>query len=453
MSEDTNKIPQKSDQIEYIKSWKDRECFETLCAFANTKGGTLYIGMTDNSIVDSIVTGVPDAKNVSIELKIKIEESLNIIPTIDVDKKEGKDIVQIEIELSNNPVKHNDICYIRENSVNRKLEENTHTEFKEFWIKEGDYFKSLCAFCNTGGGTLYFGINDDGEAVGVQKKNSNNIIGFVNLDTLSETLSQQIYAKLKIIPEVKRVKINEKDIVRVEVNSKDFPVTYNGRCYKRSDRINLELTMEELSDFILKKKLQSAINLTDKSMKFDVGKIKENQNQLRLLIQSSDKMSQTYPNKSISTNNTPSSKEKAVIVQTLNKTKHTKKMSRQPIISTVMSAAMLFSFSAFSWFSFEKFDNIDNSMNKLSNSVSSFNKQAKKLVENIEVLSRMNGSGQENSEPINSQMRPFTKAERKSSPKLERDRPNQYDQILKDTEEKTKKKKVKKIKTTDQRLF
>lgn len=51
------------------------------------------------------------------------------------------------------------------------IQESQTVEFKESWRDE--YLKTICAFANTDGGTLYVGINDKGEAVGVD--NSKNL--------------------------------------------------------------------------------------------------------------------------------------------------------------------------------------------------------------------------------------------------------------------------------------
>ena len=45
------------------------------------------------------------------------------------------------------------------------LQESQTVEFKESWRDE--FLKTVCAFANTDGGTLYIGINDQGEVVGV----------------------------------------------------------------------------------------------------------------------------------------------------------------------------------------------------------------------------------------------------------------------------------------------
>lgn len=45
------------------------------------------------------------------------------------------------------------------------IQESQTVEFKESWRDE--YLKTICAFANTDGGTLYVGVNDKGEVVGV----------------------------------------------------------------------------------------------------------------------------------------------------------------------------------------------------------------------------------------------------------------------------------------------
>jgi len=43
--------------------------------------------------------------------------------------------------------------------------ENQHTEFKQIW--KDAFLKSICAFANAQGGTLYVGMNDKGEVTGI----------------------------------------------------------------------------------------------------------------------------------------------------------------------------------------------------------------------------------------------------------------------------------------------
>jgi len=66
------------------------------------------------------------------------------------------------------PEQQNIECFMARNNKktnNMILQESQTVEFKESWRDE--FLKTVCAFANTDGGTLYIGINDQGEVVGV----------------------------------------------------------------------------------------------------------------------------------------------------------------------------------------------------------------------------------------------------------------------------------------------
>ena len=46
------------------------------------------------------------------------------------------------------------------------MKEDQHIEFKESWHDE--YTRYVSAFCNTQGGVLYIGLNDNGTVVGIE---------------------------------------------------------------------------------------------------------------------------------------------------------------------------------------------------------------------------------------------------------------------------------------------
>ena len=66
-----------SQTIEFKQIWKD-EYLKTICAFANTSGGNLYIGLDD----DSKVIGIKDTKNILETLPNKINNKLGLIVNI-----------------------------------------------------------------------------------------------------------------------------------------------------------------------------------------------------------------------------------------------------------------------------------------------------------------------------------------------------------------------------------
>jgi len=65
--------------------------------------------------------------------------------------------------------------------------EDIYTEFKQLWRDE--YIRYISAFCNTKGGVLYVGIDDNGEIVGVD-----------NAIFLLENLPNIINSKTGIMP-------------------------------------------------------------------------------------------------------------------------------------------------------------------------------------------------------------------------------------------------------------
>ena len=75
---------QESQQIEWKWSWQD-EYLKWLCGYANTEGGTLYIGVND----DGYVVGLEDSKRMLESLPNKITNKLGIIASINIHKVSG----------------------------------------------------------------------------------------------------------------------------------------------------------------------------------------------------------------------------------------------------------------------------------------------------------------------------------------------------------------------------
>ncbi len=60
--------------VEFKQIWKD-EYLKTICAFANSEGGSLYIGLDD----DAVVLGLEDIENLIEILPNKINNRLGLI--------------------------------------------------------------------------------------------------------------------------------------------------------------------------------------------------------------------------------------------------------------------------------------------------------------------------------------------------------------------------------------
>ena len=110
--------------IEFKESWRD-EWLKTICAFANTNGGKLFIGVDDNGNV----TGIQDIQKLLVDLPNKINNKLSIIPII-LEKKEG-DIgyIEIVIEQSTVAISCNGKYYLRSGSTTQELNGTALSDF------------------------------------------------------------------------------------------------------------------------------------------------------------------------------------------------------------------------------------------------------------------------------------------------------------------------------------
>lgn len=68
-----------SQNIEFKESWRD-EYQKWICGFANAQGGTLYIGLRDNSEV----CGVQDAKKLMEDISNKVRDMMGILVEVNL---------------------------------------------------------------------------------------------------------------------------------------------------------------------------------------------------------------------------------------------------------------------------------------------------------------------------------------------------------------------------------
>ena len=105
-----------SQTVEFKESWRD-EYLKILCAFANTDGGVLYLGISD----DGKPVGLKNVKQLLEILPNKIRNSLNIIPSVKVEKINSKEIIKIEISPSEVPISYKGRFYIRAGSTTQEV--------------------------------------------------------------------------------------------------------------------------------------------------------------------------------------------------------------------------------------------------------------------------------------------------------------------------------------------
>ena len=120
------------------------------------------------------------------------------------------------------------------------MAESQNIEYKESWRDE--YLKWLCGFANAQGGTIYIGIDDAG-----------NVVGVKNIKKLMEDIPNKIQSGLGIVADVNKLTKDGKDYLEIKVKPSSFPISYHGEFHYRSGATKQQLTGIALSEFIMQK--------------------------------------------------------------------------------------------------------------------------------------------------------------------------------------------------------
>ena len=118
--------------------------------------------------------------------------------------------------------------------------ESQNIEYKQSW--KDDYLKWICGFANAQGGTLYIGIDDNGNVVGIQ-----------DAKKLLEDIPNKVVNYIGIVADVDFFQENGKDYIRISVLPSNTPVSYHGKLYYRSGSTLQELNSTAVQNFLMKK--------------------------------------------------------------------------------------------------------------------------------------------------------------------------------------------------------
>lgn len=107
---------QEGEEIEFKRQWTD-QALEDLAAFANTRGGTLFIGVED----DGAVVGVADPEAEIQRIANTVASRLGLTPSIRRREIGGREIIAVRVEPARGVIGHNGRYRTRVGSTNRDL--------------------------------------------------------------------------------------------------------------------------------------------------------------------------------------------------------------------------------------------------------------------------------------------------------------------------------------------
>lgn len=107
--------PEKQD-IEFKQTWQD-EYLKWICAFANSQGGVLYIGVNDKGEV----IGVDNYRYLSEMIPLKIRQTMGLFCSVNILTDNDKSYVQIIVEKYPFPVSYHGKYYKRLGSTTQEL--------------------------------------------------------------------------------------------------------------------------------------------------------------------------------------------------------------------------------------------------------------------------------------------------------------------------------------------
>lgn len=109
---------------EFKQSWRD-DWLKTICAFANTQGGKLYVGVDDAGNI----VGVENIKKLLVDVPNKINNRLGIIPVVSEGREDNLEYLEIVIEQSTVAITEDGKYYIRSGSTTRELNGTALSDF------------------------------------------------------------------------------------------------------------------------------------------------------------------------------------------------------------------------------------------------------------------------------------------------------------------------------------
>ena len=105
-----------SQNVEYKSSWRD-EYLKWICGFANSSGGSIFIGKDDTGKV----VGLADSKKLLEDIPNKVKDTLGILVDVNLHKTANGDFIEIVVEPYPYPVNYKGQYHYRSGSTKQEL--------------------------------------------------------------------------------------------------------------------------------------------------------------------------------------------------------------------------------------------------------------------------------------------------------------------------------------------
>ena len=129
----------------------------------------------------------------------------------------------------------------RGTKTNTMSMESQTTEYKQQWSDK--HLAYISGFANAQGGTLYIGLADTGEVLGIE-----------NAKFLLENLPNKAIQATGVIPDINIHSQNGKEYISIHIKPSDQPISCNGKYYMRSGSTLQELNGNALTNFLMRQK-------------------------------------------------------------------------------------------------------------------------------------------------------------------------------------------------------
>ena len=117
-------LTKESQNTEFKRIWKD-EYLRHICAFANSRGGSLFIGVMD----DGSVEGIDGSKKLLEDIPNKTIHALGVYVEVVLHKSDKLEYLEIKAQPNTVPISFKGVYYVRSGTTTQELKGAALQEF------------------------------------------------------------------------------------------------------------------------------------------------------------------------------------------------------------------------------------------------------------------------------------------------------------------------------------